>query len=176
MNSVALPIPDAAELGPAMRALNERQRAFVVAFVVMGESATAAARAAGYLDSGSGSIRVIAHRLIHDTRVQAAITEEGARRLKGMMPAALQAVQEIVENPQHKNRLNAAFGVLNRSGLHELIERKEVHEFRREEKIAEIREFAAQLGLDAKQLLGRCIDVEFEEVEPSPAAPDGEPW
>ena len=51
--------------GPAMAALNPKQRAFVLAYVLLTNAdATAAARLAGYEDNGSGqSIRVQGFRL-----------------------------------------------------------------------------------------------------------------
>ena len=63
----------------------------------MGEHATATARAGGYIDTGGGGSGKV-HRLIRDTRIQAAITEDAQRRLEGMVPAALHAVHEMISN------------------------------------------------------------------------------
>lgn len=166
-NAVIVPVP--ADLGPAMNALNDRQRAFVVALYASGtRNPVVAARMAGYEDNGSGAIRNQAHRLIHRDDIQAAILEEGKRRMRGLIPFAMKQLEEIAENPQHKQQAAAVMAILNRGGIHEVTERNvNVNvKLSREEEDAKIRELAAKLGLDADKLLGSCVDAEFEEVKP----------
>src|SRR5262249_39108346 len=76
-------MPDLEALGPAMLALNERQRRFVLEYV-NGPSlgygaATRAARAAGYKD---GAVRVTACQLLHHPKIQSALHEIGGRRIR----------------------------------------------------------------------------------------------
>lgn len=172
--TIEIPGPDS--LGPCMNALSDRERAFVIALYALAcRDPVDAARAAGYTDNANGAIRVAAHRLMHRDTIQAAILEEGKRRMKGLMPVAMKHLGDIIENPQHKQQVAAIFGVLNRGGLHEVSEAKHVHEIvmTRDQKIEEIKQFATQLGIDPRKLLGRVVDAEFEEI---PLAPDGEPW
>lgn len=167
-----------ANLGPAMMGLpSDRHRAFVVALseqpVV---NYTAAAKTAGF-GSTDGSSAVIGHRLAHDERIQAAIAEEGIRRMKGMVPVALGALRLMLENTtlQTKDRLAVIKTVLDRGGVPAVTEHNVKTERvpTEEEKIAEVIAIANALGLDPKVLLGRAvvpalpapaIDAEYEVV------------
>src|SRR5262245_10298217 len=105
-------------LGPAMLALNERQRAFVAAFIELGgKSATMAARCAGYLFASEQSLRVQAHKLAHDPKIIAAIEEEAARRLAGGIALATTALIKIASDPKHKDQFRACVELLNRAGM-----------------------------------------------------------
>ena len=92
-----------------MRALNERQRAFVEAMFDLGANATyvEAARRAGYPDDGGSSIRVQAHRLAHSDKVQAAFREEAERRVTALLPTAHGGIQAILANPSHPDHFKA---------------------------------------------------------------------
>ncbi len=96
-------------LGPAMAALNPRQRAFVVAMFDLGADATYAdaARRAGYPDDGGTSIRVQAHRLAHSDRVQAAFREEAEKMAAGLLPLAHKMMADIARNPAHPDHFKA---------------------------------------------------------------------
>jgi hypothetical protein len=169
-------------LGPAMRALTKRQRAFVVELLLRGDdNHTAAARAAGYKDSESDAgIRVTAYRLTHDPKVLAALKEESERRLRSTLPMAVNVVAKIAndETAKHGDRLKAASMIMNRAGMSDTIEHHHVHEHKLadDELLAE----AKAAGIDTTPYLPalpppaeQVEDAEFSEVE---LAPDGEPW
>lgn len=161
-------------LGPAMRALNERQRQFVLALLEQGTTNyTRAAAAAGY-GNNPESLKVQAHRLAHDPRILGAIQEEAKARITaGVVMAASQLVQ-IAENDMTptRDRLRALEMIMNRGGLHAMSESRQtiVHEADEAGAIARIRTLAATLGLDAKTLLGSAgvVDAEFVEVTKPP--------
>lgn len=96
-------------LGPAMLALNERQRAFIVAMFDLGAGATyaEAARRAGYPDNGGSAIRVQAHMLAHSEKVQAAFREEAERRVVALLPIAHGGMSAILANPSHPDHFKA---------------------------------------------------------------------
>lgn len=75
---------DDTELGPAMEALDDRRRKFVRAVIQLQqngiENVAAAARKAGYSDKKEGC-KVRGHALIYDVRIQAALLEEGRKRI-----------------------------------------------------------------------------------------------
>jgi hypothetical protein len=105
-----LTVPNSTEtVGPAMQALNERQRAFVAAMFDIGVNATYtdAARRAGYPDDGGGSIRVQAHRLAHSDKIQAAFREEAERRVTALLPTAHGGIAAILANPSHPDHFKA---------------------------------------------------------------------
>lgn len=178
---VLLPIvvPPTNQLGPAMRALNERQQRFVCClFGQTKRDATAAARAAGY-QGDDNTMRVQAHRLTHDPKIKTAIREEGERRLDVLSAMAIDRLGEVLEgSTDHKVILKAVDMTLNRTGFHETSERINRNETVETDgqKVERIIRLATMLGMDPKKLLGRyapaegakppveAIDAEFKEV------------
>jgi phage terminase small subunit len=111
---------DWGELGPAMRALNSRQRAFVTFYILEnpGRGAqTNAARRAGFGTARSKPIDMAhqAWRLMSDERIQAAIAEEARKLLRGSAPEAAKALLELVRNPDHKDHARGIAMVLART-------------------------------------------------------------
>ncbi|EGP07538.1 hypothetical protein CSIRO_2777 [Bradyrhizobiaceae bacterium SG-6C] len=97
----------AANFGPAMLALNERQRAFVSALFEAPRkhgAAVFAARAAGYgtPTSSKQSMFSIASRLMSDQKVQEAITEESRKYITTLGPLAVRALKNLIGDPTHK--------------------------------------------------------------------------
>lgn len=155
-----------ARLGPAMRALpNDRWRAFVEYLLATGtDSWTEAARAVGYKD-GPG-LPVTAYRMAHDERVQAALAEGGQRYVGGLLPIALRALKEMIEDPDHRQRFQAVDRVMGQAGLHSKTEVRHTHEQSPEEMIARIRQLADFLGVAPENLLGGAgplVDVTPED-------------
>jgi phage terminase small subunit len=98
----------------------DKQRGFVVSLFLAPRKRGAliyAARAAGYgTDSSSNkSLGVMAARLLADDRVQAAIAEESHKRLRGLAPSAISAVEKLVNNSAHKDHARALDMVLSRA-------------------------------------------------------------
>lgn len=175
MNDIhpALTITSDAKLGPAMRNLNERQRAFVIAMIEMGGiNYTRAAIAAGYGNGNIKSAEVQGHRLAHDETVLNAIHEEAHRRLRSGAIMAVQTLLEVASNPQAENRdrLKAVEMMLNRTGLHAVTEHNvkvEHRDITDEGMIKRIKLLAEKQGLDPSRLLGNAgvvIEAEFKEV------------
>lgn len=105
MKTISLITP---QLGPAMLALNERQRAFVDAMFAMGAHATyyGAAVKAGYTGSRE-YLDVQAHRLAHSEKVQTAFREEAERRVVALLPIAHGGMSAILANPSHPDHFKA---------------------------------------------------------------------
>lgn len=183
--------PPESDLGPAMRALSQSQRRFVLALLETGaQDNTVAAGMAGY-GGTEGSRKVAAHRLAHNPKVQAAIKEEADRRLRAGALLAASALVEIAGNSMHKDRFKASVELLNRAGLVVRTEHKVIVEDNRlsDEIEQGIIALAQRIGVDPTRLLGSgskaaqkanakqlAIDGEYTEVDDLSdimGAPDG---
>lgn len=171
-NIEIITVPVDYDCGPAMKKLNERQQAFVVAMLEFGgRNHTKAARAAGY-DGSDEVVRVTAHRLAHDTKIQEAIIEEGQKRMIAGGFLAINTLLDICDDitTEKKDRIKAATEILNRIGLHAKTEHKLAVTHKDEtsaEMIKEIQLLSERLGIDPQKLLGNSatVDVEFVEVD-----------
>ncbi|HTC04894.1 MAG TPA: hypothetical protein VK749_15935 [Xanthobacteraceae bacterium] len=114
---------EAPEWGPAMLALpTDRQRAFVAALYDddaprKGDGLLIfAAAAAGYgtPTSSKKSLSVIANRIVHDDRVQAAIAEFSQRSVRIIPPEAVRALKDLIRDPTHKDHARGIAMVLDR--------------------------------------------------------------
>lgn len=154
-----IPDPPEAHLGPAMLALNVSQRRFVLAAVTFPIAKDwQLAKAAGYSDRSYGSLRVAAHRLLHDEQVIAAIAEETGKRLRGQGAlVGIGIMFRIAQTDGHKDQLRAAEALAGRAGFHEVSEHKlqvEHTDKRGAALIERIRALAGALGVDARALIG----------------------
>jgi hypothetical protein len=187
---------DDAEYGPAMSALNSRQRSFVMAlFTGHGRHGrvSEAYLAAGYSGDNANAVAASASRLLHSDSVQAAISEVCRRALGGMAHDPVRVVQEIMSDPSHEDRLRAAGRVLDHAAptvqqisvTHEDItpasRDKDLVSYLRElialgvvrEKLIDKFGFS---GLSRYERLMQIEDATFTEVVPTTAvADDGEP-
>jgi hypothetical protein len=106
--------------GPKMAALaSDKQRAFCVEMfrVAPGKGApTRAAIAAGYGSPTStpSAMRVIAYRLVNDERIQEALEEHGRKRFHELFPLALNSLESLLKNKNHKDHGRAVMGVVER--------------------------------------------------------------
>ena len=167
------------ELGPAMAALNDRQRAFVLTLIQTGCTRAEAARVAGY-EGDSDTLKSAGYRLAHTPKVQAALQEEAVKLMRDHAPVMIEVLHSIAINPQAdaKDRIRAAGELLSRSGLGTMSEHKITVEKTFDEKalIADIVRLAKSLDIDPDKLLGRgtpklagpVVDAEFAEVTPIP--------
>jgi hypothetical protein len=108
------------ELGPKMKLCSEKERLFVWEFVRSGggaRQASGAAREAGYVDSGTGAIRVTAHRVLHRDRVLAAIEEVGRQAFRSQLAPAVSANLRLIEDRDHPDHWKAVHATLSRNGL-----------------------------------------------------------
>ena len=97
------------EMGPAMRALTEKERRFVLALYELpaGRGAlTKAALRAGY-GGNYKSTRQIAHALWQSDKIRKAFAETGYRYIGVTSVAAIQAARELIFQPEHPDHLKA---------------------------------------------------------------------
>lgn len=162
---------DLDDFGPAMRALNERQRLFVIA--LRGQKRknfTAAAKAAGYSPNSYAALRGQGHSLSRNEAVVAALQEEATRHLDGSALLAVDVLVQIANDPKQtsKERRAAALALLDRSGhgaSQNINVNKTVVDRTGPAMIARIAALAKALGHDPSVLLGvnaperKLIDV-----------------
>jgi hypothetical protein len=60
-------------------------------------------------------ISVIAHRILHDDRTQAAITEHSHRCMRAIPPEAIRALKNLIRDPKHRDHARAIGMVLDRT-------------------------------------------------------------
>jgi hypothetical protein len=154
------------ELGPCMQALNERQRAWVVAYYQTGGNAAESARQAGYSDA-SGGAAVIGCRMRQNPKIQKAMAEyiQGEANGEGLR-VGYETVFAIARNPQHPKQFDAAKLLIGMGGLApaQKVDVDVKVELTVQQKVERLRNLAAILGKDPEELLG-VIDVDFEEVD-----------
>jgi hypothetical protein len=113
--------PEGTEWGPAMRALpSDRHRLFVMSMYAVppGHGAGVKAAKAAHFGTTTTTVQswsVIAWRLCHDQRIQAALREEDLRRIRVSAPRAVSALERLVENPRHKDHVRAIDLMLSRA-------------------------------------------------------------
>jgi hypothetical protein len=116
-------IPDDDEsLGPCMRALTPRQRRFVweLRYGPVGYgSEVRAARAAGYgtPTSSDQSVKVLAHKAMHNPRVQEALREVGHRIIRAEAFQSIRNVTAIANDLNHRDCLKANIALMDRGGF-----------------------------------------------------------
>jgi hypothetical protein len=177
-----IPIDQAeAEDGPAMKALpTERHRAFVRALyqVKPGHGAQVkAARLAGWgkPTSTPKTMSVIASKLAHDPRVQAALYEEDQKRIRATTPRAIHALAALVENPKHRDHARGIAMLLDRVHPAEMVHKvKHEHDVTPSametaqilQRIAELSaKFSVKLPAPLRQIGGPVIDGEVVETD-----------
>ena len=154
---MSVPPDDAEAYSPAMRALTEKQRAFVIRYIenpLM--SASTAARLAGYSDA-SGAAKVKAHGNLRSPRVIAAVNEELDKRFRFDAVLGRAVLVEIALDKDHPKRLQAAEALLSRGGFHVMHEQRikvEHVDMSGEEMVRRIEQLALKLNMDPVQLLG----------------------
>lgn len=150
---------DEPEYGPAMQALSDRQRAFVMALIECpGITQHEAARRAGYQNS-EGGLRVQGHYCAHHPGVQAAIREEAGKRLNSLSLVAANVMMDVMmsEDAAPKDKLKAAMAVLDRTGFaaaQTINVNKNVTDNSGKAIMERIEKAAAELGVDPETLLG----------------------
>ena len=131
--SPELPDIPGVEFGPAMRALpSDKHRQFVLNLYLVKPgygSHVAAAKMAGFGSSTSTpqSWASIASRLAHDDKIQAAIFEEDQKRIRSTAPRAIFALQNLIEDPTHKDHARGIGMLLDRVHPPELRTTIDVH-------------------------------------------------
>jgi phage terminase small subunit len=108
------------EYGPAMRALNARQRLFVEFLILEPPTVgaqTRAARRAGYGTARSTALTMaqLAYQLTRNEKVLAAIAEEARKLLRAGGVEATKALLNLVHDNAHKDHIKAVDMVLKRT-------------------------------------------------------------
>jgi hypothetical protein len=106
------------DLGPKMLALNERERAFVCAYLANAGNAKQAAITAGYSDLGDAA-KVRGHHLLHRPKILDALDEVGKKTFRGLLAPCLAAAKAIIERPDHPDHSKMVIALLSRLGYHE---------------------------------------------------------
>ena len=170
---------DEFDFGPAMQALTPKRRAFVRAYLDNpSANMSVLAKVAGYVDSGNGAIRVAGHRLIHNEKILAAITEETSRRFRSGAAIGYSIVEKIALNDEHPQQLKAAVALLDRGGFQVVSQQHvtvEKHDLTGNALLERIRQLADKHGLDPQKLIGgnsqSVIEGEIVPVEEEAALP-----
>lgn len=158
-----------AEFSPEMLALpTDMMRRFVIEVLEAGgTNYSACAGRAGY-KGDSDQLKVTAYRLAHDPRIQAAIREEGRRRLTLGVGVGVAFLHEVISNNtvSTKDRLRAVELVFNRTGLPAVTEQKidVVHTVSDKEMLQRINQLAEKYGLDPMKLIGDSTTIEAEPI------------
>jgi hypothetical protein len=143
------PEPDFAH-GPAMMALSEKRRRFVLAMASDPFGTLASwGKAAGYSDVKGGA-KIRAHEAMHDPKVQQAVLEVAKQTLGVRGPVlAANALIEIVQDKKHPQHLKAVEMLLNRTGMAEkqLIEVTHHHQLSPDEMLARVQFLQAKYNL-----------------------------
>jgi phage terminase small subunit len=155
-----------------MRAVNDRQRKFVIAYYHTGNREKAA-EIAGYAGApGTNLLAVSAFNVWHQPKVQAAIKEFGEQSvIAGLVPLAFAALEKALKLGDVKESTKAAQMVLDRTGFHAKSEQIVTAPSKtREEQILEIIRICKVNGLDPRKLIGGAvdfIDADYEVVDKS---------
>jgi hypothetical protein len=115
MVNALTPYEAAPEFGPAMLALSDRWRTFVMNFVVCGVGAEAIRRSGfGTATSTPDNDANQAYRLLGDARIQSAIAEETTKWYRSAAVKAVREVHRILDDPKAKDadKLRSADGIL----------------------------------------------------------------
>lgn len=156
-----------AGLGPAMLALNERQRLLIKTVVDYPEMTHGdAAKYAGYGGEKAAAnpdiLRQCAFQALSSEKMIAALQEEVSRRYRSRGAiVGLNVMLEIAADPAHKDRLRAADMLASRAGFHSVQEHRVTHTDQTgEEMVEKIRRLAVVLGVDPARLLGGNVSRE----------------
>jgi hypothetical protein len=170
---------EAPEWGPAMGALPEKRRAFVIALYSddapmkgKGLLIWAAARAGyGTPTSSNQSLSVIAARLVSDDRIRAAIVEFSRSVVRAISPDAVRAVRDLIKNPKARDHARALAMVLDRTDPIETTHNVKIDDRRppsievTDKVIARIAELARRAGAPGLPPPAPVIDADFQVVE-----------
>jgi hypothetical protein len=112
-------LPPVEQLPEAVQVLrDDRERAFVWAYMWNGGNGTRAARTAGYSDKGGGA-KVRAHHLLQRQDILDALSEMGPRYLYSLQPKALVRLGKLLSSKNERVAVKAVDMTLSRTGMSE---------------------------------------------------------
>lgn len=163
------------DLGPAMRALNSRQRAVIYYLLDGGQLSSyggwsKACRAAGYAGN-DGACYLQASRMKRDPKMSEALVEEGRRRVAHDIPGYLATLRAIGTDPSHKDAIKGALAGLGMVGISPVSVSRSEHVVRHTSGslLDQIRADCAAIGVDPEEFLrGRLIEAPHALIEHQP--------
>jgi phage terminase small subunit len=173
-------VPPEEDLGPCMLACTPKQRRFVLELrngPAGYGSEIKAARAAGYGSptSSDTSVRVMAHQVLHNPKVQDALREVGHRIIRAASFQSLKNTVEIANDLKHRDCLRANLALMDRGFPIETthtvkVERTpDVTVIVTEAVLERIRKLALAAGLDPiKQIEAVAAPADANPVESGP--------
>lgn len=177
-----MPKADEPRYGPAMLALpNDRWRHFVEAYMMHttgtgnDKGHLAACKAAGFTGT-EASLRVTAHRVFHDERVQRAMQEELRRAVVTDGPAARAVMRGIMDNPAHPMQFAAAKTIMDKA-IPAMLEVQHNHEHSiAPEMMTKALQLARSYGMPVEKMLGWKLAAQLPKPteEPLPTVIDAE--
>lgn len=147
--------------GPAMAALTDLQRKYVLAMATNPfATPTEWARVAGYSQHSAGS-RKAGHDCSHNPKIEAAVFEvaQSILQTEGPMLAAA-GLLVIARDKSHPKHLRALETLANRVGLHETTEhtvKVEHRDLTGDAMLSRIKALAAKHGMDPERLIGSNV-------------------
>lgn len=157
-------------LGPKMLALKtDAQRKFALLMACGETSATQAAKDAGYSPTGDGP-RVQAATLMRNPAVLEAIEETARKVFRGLIPLAIRAARDILEDKSHPARARMAETILDRTGYSAKTEHHINVQHTVDTTLLEdlARQVALETGIPPERLLGvnniKQIEMQATEV------------
>ena len=157
-----LPAPD--DLGPKMQALEKEQwRIFCWRYTLNGGKVERSAIEAGYAPTNAAATGT---RLLQRPDILDALHECSWTAMHGLTVIAIGALQDILLDPSHKDRMKAIEGVLSRTGFvaktgHEMTVKHTMDQKQVDERIATL---ASELGIDPTKLLGKPKILESSPI------------
>jgi hypothetical protein len=127
-------------------------------------------KAAKQAAASVGYVPEYGYQLMRDEEVLAALREEATKRLAGAALVGVNVMLEIAQDPGHKDQFRAAKELAAINGF--TAEQRIVVEHIDKDGqavLANVKELAKRLGLDARQLIAQAgiIDAEFVDVTPA---------
>ena len=157
-------ITDRSNDGKAMAGLSDRERLFVIAMLQQGlnkKAAQIAANEAGYTNP------VYGYELMRRDSILAAMREEATKRVAGAALVGVTVMLDIAQTDGHKDQYKAAKDLAALNGFTSE-QRIVVEHIDSDGKamIQKIRTMAADLGMDAQQLIAAAgiVDAEYTVV------------
>ena len=162
------PVKKPHPFGPATSALKPLAQRFVEIMQTHANIGQARAlRIAGHKGSDM-AVTKAAYRLMRDPTVLEARREAAVAQVSGMVPRAINALDDIMNDPKSRHHYRATDGVLSRAGLPEIKEHKTtvVHKVDRKELVASIATMVERLGiaLDPSKLLPQPVIVKERDI------------
>ncbi len=168
-------LPKAEALGPAMLAINARQRMFVILLWENQPISATEAYVQAYDNKNRVSSQVSASKLLQDPRIKKAIIEYGRAYAATFAPELHGILMGLARNPQHKDQAKVGLAMFKHAGFVEIIEnnmnlnitvtRQEKIEAIRQDMLADGKtpeQIEAELGTMAEH---EVVDAEFTEVD-----------